>query len=74
MTKKGLETLIYNTTPLNIPIIQEHINKKKKQLKELELLYEKRNQLNPLRWNIKPRYTGIKTHFSHLKEQIRNIL
>jgi len=66
--------LISITTPLNIPIIQEHINKKKKQLKELGLLYEKRDKLNPLRWGVKPRFTGIKTHFSHLKEQIKEIL
>jgi len=66
--------LIHNNTPLDLPVIQEHITKKRKQLNELGLLYDKRNQLNPLRWGVKPRFTQIRTHFSHLKEQVKGLI
>ncbi|MDC0651856.1 hypothetical protein OAP55_01220 [Alphaproteobacteria bacterium] len=66
--------MIYNTRPINIPVIQEHINKKKKQLNELGFLYEKRGRLNPLRWGVKERYAGLNTMMSHLKEQVKEII
>ena len=63
--------MIYNTKPINIPVIQEHINKKKKQLNELGFLYEKRERLNPLRFGCKKRFAGLNTMMSYLKEQVK---
>ena len=67
--------LTYNHTRLNLPLIQEDTNfTKRRLLTELGIAYDKQDARNPLRWNIKPRYTRIKTHFSHLREQIKEIL
>ena len=59
-------------TRLDLTSIQENTNfTKRKLLSELGSAYDLQDALKPLRWNIKPRYTGIKTHFSYLREQIQ---
>ena len=66
--------MINNHTPLKITIIQEHISRTKKQLNKLGLLYDEREKLNPLRWNIKPKWRGnLNSNFSKLKEQVKGI-
>ena len=59
-------------TRLNLTSIQEDTNfTKRRLLSELGIAFDLQDTLTPLRWNVKPRYTGIKTHFSHLREQIQ---
>ena len=59
-------------TRLDLTSIQENTNfTKRKLLSELGIAYDLQDALKPLRWNVKPRYTRIKTHFSNLREQIQ---
>ena len=61
-----------NRNRLNLTSIQENTNfTKRKLLSELGIAYDLQDARKPLRWNVKPRYTGIKTHFSHLREQTK---
>lgn len=61
-----------NHQPLNLQEIQEQLKgtKNRKLLNELGLAYDKRIELNPLRWGIKKKHTNIKTYFTYIKEQI----
>ena len=62
-------------TRLNLTSIQENTNfTKRRLLSELGIAYDLQDTLTPLRWNVKPRYTRIKTHFSNLREQIKETL
>ena len=61
-----------NHQPLNLQEIQGQLqgNKNKKLLNELGFAYDKRIELNPLRWGVKKKHTKIRTHFTYIKEQI----
>ena len=64
-----------NHTRLDLTSIQENTNfTKRKLLSELGIAYDLQDALKPLRWNVKPRYTKIKTYFSYLREQIKETI